>query len=602
MNGSLTGSGLFTDLYELTMLSAYHAEAVDDLATFELWVRELPQDRNFLVVAGLQEVVDHLLALQFDDGDLSYLRSLEMFTPEFLDHLRDLRFTGDLWAMPEGNIAFAGEPLLRVRARRIEAQLVETFLLATVTFETMIATKAARVALASGARPFADFSARRAHGAAAAVQVARAAFIGGAASTSNVEAGRRFGIPVSGTMAHSFVLSFPDELSAFRAYARSYPEGGTLLVDTYSTSSGVANAISVAKELEATGGYLGAVRIDSGDLAAEARVVRSMLDSAGLAEVRVVASGDLDEFAIERLVADGAPIDAFGVGTRLGTSADAPSLGGVYKLVEDNEGGRYKTSTNKLTVPFTKQVYRRSDGDGAFAHDTIARDGESGIEGTPLLVPVIKAGKRVRENDELEAVRRRCREGLSQLPGQLHGLRTADHQYRVDWSPALSGFVSPSRLKPRRPEGERPRDRFGRPLPWGSESELELLDYESLPPARSHEMAVDYFNEQMFFPAHEAWEAAWRHTQGTGDEAFFNGLAKLGAGFTHIQRGNAQGAWTLIGKAADRIEPYGPAHRGIDVAGLCRELRAVVRDLEGAGRHSPEHPRDITFPTIHGSP
>ncbi|MCA9855633.1 MAG: nicotinate phosphoribosyltransferase, partial [Dehalococcoidia bacterium] len=182
MNGSLTGSGLFTDLYELTMLSAYHAEAVDDLATFELWVRELPQDRNFLVVAGLQEVVDHLLALQFDDGDLSYLRSLEMFTPEFLDHLRDLRFTGDLWAMPEGNIAFAGEPLLRVRARRIEAQLVETFLLATVTFETMIATKAARVALASGARPFADFSARRAHGAAAAVQVARAAFIGGAAS------------------------------------------------------------------------------------------------------------------------------------------------------------------------------------------------------------------------------------------------------------------------------------------------------------------------------------------------------------------------------------------------------------------------------------
>ncbi len=441
MTDDPAGSALFTDLYELVMASAYLSEGVDDVATFELWIRELPPNRNFLVAAGLEQVVEHLLSLSFRDEDLAYLESLGSFAPAFLDHLRGLRFTGDVWAMPEGTIAFAPEPLLRVTARRIEAQLVETFLLASINFQTMVATKAARMVLAADGRPLADYSARRDHGPGAANLAARAAYIGGVATTSNVFAGRQFGIPVSGTMAHSMVLSFPDELTAFRAYARQNASGGTLLIDTFDTVTGARNAITVARELRDHGGYLGAVRLDSGDLGRSAFAVRALLDDAGFADVKIVASSDLDEYVIADLLADGAPIDAFGVGTRLGTSADAPYLAGVYKLVEDHSGGRAKSSAGKATVPFAKQVHRLHDGRGMVS-DTIARVDEDGIPGTPLLVPVLVDGRRVRAAEPLEAIRDRCAAGIRQLPGHLRALETTDRPYPVHWSPVLEPWVS----------------------------------------------------------------------------------------------------------------------------------------------------------------
>lgn len=429
-------SALFTDLYELTMASAYHQEQVDDRATFELWVRSLPADRNFLVAAGLEQALDFLEGLHISGSDLNYLESLDMFPGPFLERLRSLTFTGDVWAMPEGMVFFAGEPILRVTAPRIEAQIVETFLLNALTFQSMIASKAARIAIAARGRPFADFSARRDHGPGAAMLVARASYLGGAASTSNVAAGRDYGIPVSGTMAHSFVLSFPSELEAFRAYARSFPHGGTLLIDTFDTVEGARNAIAVGRELEISGGSLGAVRLDSGDLGALAKRVREVLDEAGFPAVRIVASSDLDEFVIAALLRDEAPIDAFGVGTRLGTSADAPSLGGVYKLVEDERGGRAKSSTGKSTLPYAKQVYRVSR-DGIAERDTISRAGEEGIDGTALLHQVMDGGRRTGPQESLETLRERCREQLGQLPGNLRELRTVDAGYPVNLSPAL---------------------------------------------------------------------------------------------------------------------------------------------------------------------
>ncbi len=441
MTPSATGSALFTDLYELVMASAYFAEGVDDVATFELWIREFPANRNFLVVAGLEQAVEHLLSLSFSDGDISYLENLGSFGPAFLDHLREFRFTGDLWAMPEGTVAFPPEPLLRVTARRIEAQLVETFLLAAINFQTMVATKAARIVIAANGRSLADYSARRDHGPGAANLAARAAYIGGIASTSNVSAGRQFGIPVSGTMAHSMVLSFPDELAAFRAYARQNSNGGTLLIDTFDTLGGARNAITVAHELRDRGGFLGAVRLDSGDLRASAVAVRALLDGAGFDEVKIVASSDLDEYVIDDLLTAGAPIDAFGVGTRLGTSADAPYLPGVYKLVEDRSGGHSKTSAGKATVPFAKQVHRLHEGRGMVS-DTIAREDEEDIPGTPLLVPALREGQRVREAESLETIRNRRADQVRQLPGNLRELETADRPFPVRWSPVLEPWIS----------------------------------------------------------------------------------------------------------------------------------------------------------------
>ena len=418
-------AALLTDLYELTMAAAYHAEGIEGRATFDLSVRRLPEQRTFLVAAGLEQALEHLATLSFDDDAVAYLRSLGLFEESFLGHLRELRFTGDVWAVPEGEVVLAGEPLVSVTAPIVEAQIVETFLLTTVLFQTMVASKAARVAMACGGRPFADFSARRDHGAEAAVYAARAAYIGGAASTSNVLAGRRFGVPLSGTMAHAFVMAFAHEIDAFRSFARVFPNDTVLLIDTYDTEQGARRAVDVAKELASEGVRLRGVRIDSGDLGDLARRVRRILDDGGLSDARILASGDLDEYRIAELLADGAPIDAFGVGTRMGTSADAPFLGGVYKLVDDAGGPKMKRSAGKVTVPGRKQVHRFPD------RDVLSLRDEDVPGARPLLQPVMTGGE-VMHHEALDTMRARAKDAIAHMPDG----------FPVEWSPALAELVA----------------------------------------------------------------------------------------------------------------------------------------------------------------
>jgi nicotinate phosphoribosyltransferase len=426
---------LFTDLYELTMGAAYHAGGLDTPATFELFVRGLPAGRNFLVAAGLEQVLDYLESLQFKPHHLVYLHSLGTFSDEFLDHLSRLRFTGDAWAIPEGTVFFPDEPLLRITAPRIQAQLVETFVLTAINFQSMVASKAARIGIAAAGCPFVDFSPRRDHGRDAALYAARAAYIAGAAGTSNVEAGMRFGLPTSGTMAHSFVMSFAEEVEAFCAYLRTFPDGPTLLIDTYDTIQGARNAVEAHRRMQPHGAHVGAVRLDSGSVSEEARAVREILNAAGLRDVRIFASGDLDEYAIAELLVAGAPVDAFGVGTRLGVSADAPYLSGVYKLVDDVLGPRLKTSTGKETLPGAKQVWRHYL-KGVMAGDVIGLADEPGPGGEPLLTHVLKDGQRTTPPNSLDAIRARCAEQLAALPDRLRSLEP-EEPYPVGLSQAM---------------------------------------------------------------------------------------------------------------------------------------------------------------------
>lgn len=402
--------GLFTDYYELTMASALHAEGREEQATFELFVRRLPPEREFLVACGLATALDRLAAFTFGPAELAYLRATTGLGDDFLAYLAGFRFTGEVRAMAEGELLLAQEPMLSVTAPLIEAQVVETLLLNTVGFETMVATKAARVAQAAAGRPFVDFSARRDHGADAAVLAARAAYVGGAVATSMVEAGRRYGIPLSGTMAHSYVMAHEHERDAFRAYLAHYREQAVLLLDTYDTVQGAREAVAAMEE---TGIVARGVRLDSGDLAALAREVRAVLDEAGRREVQVFASGDLDEHRVAALVAGDAPIDAFGVGTRMGTSADAPYLGVVYKLVEQDEAPRQKASPGKATYPGRKQVWRGE------AEDTLALASEEGPLGArPLLAPVWRDGARVGREPALDEARERCAAGWGSWPDE----------------------------------------------------------------------------------------------------------------------------------------------------------------------------------------
>lgn len=434
-----SNAALLTDLYELTMAASYHAHDMNGPATFDLFVRELPPHRNFLVVCGLEQALDYLEKLHFNQDAIAYLRSLEMFADDFLGWLSDLRFTGDVWAISEGEVVFPGEPLMQVTAPLIEAQIVETFLLNCVIFQTMIATKAARVALACGDHRFVDFSPRRDHGADAALKAARAAFVGGASATSNVLAGKAWGIPVSGTMAHSYVMAFEDELDAFRAFARDFPERAVLLIDTFDIEDGARRAVEVAQDLAAEGVKLRGVRIDSGELGPVARSVRKILDDAGLTEVQIILSGDLDEYRIKELLDDGIPVDSFGVGTQLGTSGDAPSLGGVYKLVADERGPKMKLSTGKATLPGQKQVHRFEQ-DGRYDHDLIALQEEDLREGRPLLKQVMAKGKTT-AREGLEAIQARCRDSLARLPERLVSLDDAAEPYEVNHSPGLDKLV-----------------------------------------------------------------------------------------------------------------------------------------------------------------
>lgn len=428
---------LLVDLYELTMAASYHAQGMNGPASFELFFRDLPPVRNYLVACGLDEALDYLSSLWFTPRDLAYLASLEIFDAAFLAYLEDVRFTGDVWAIPEGEVVFGNEPVLQVTAPLIEAQIVETFLLNCINFSTAVASKAARVATACGTRSFVDFSPRRDHGPDAALLAARASYIGGAAATSLVLGGRRYGIPQSGTMAHSYVLAFPDEATAFRTFARQFPGKAILLVDTYDTLTGTATAAAVAHELAAEGVAVRGVRLDSGDLATLAVQVRSILDAAGLSALEILASGDLDEYRIEALLAAGAPIDGFGVGTQLGTSGDAPALAGVYKLVEDATGPKHKTSTGKATLPGLKQVYR-FETSGTSDRDLLApASAPPPPGGRALLALRMEKGRRVRPADPLDVPRARRAAAVAALPERLRSLAPAAPAYAVEAAPEL---------------------------------------------------------------------------------------------------------------------------------------------------------------------
>jgi len=408
--------GLLTDLYELNMAASYLRRSMTAAATFSLFVRDLPENRGFLVAAGLEDCLAFLESFSFSGDDLAWLAGRPGFDDQTLAGLGRLRFTGDVWAVPEGTVVFAGEPLLELTAPIAEAQLTETAMLNHLTFQTAIATKAARCVLAAGGAPLSDFSFRRTQGIETGVAVARASAIAGFASTSNVEAARRYGLVAAGTMAHSFVEAFESEELAFTAFAADFPGSTTFLVDTYDPLGGVRAAIEVARKLGLTGPV--GIRLDSGDLAGLAFAARRMLDQAGLGEARIFASGGLDEYAIESLTEAGAPIDAYGVGTKMGVAADAPYLDSAFKLVEFDRRPVMKLSEGKATLPGAKQVYRGPAG------DIIALREEEPPPGCePLLVPVMRHGHRLNPPEPLAEATRRCASGLRQLPPGALALR-----------------------------------------------------------------------------------------------------------------------------------------------------------------------------------
>ncbi len=421
---------LLTDLYQLTMVTVYHALGMERMAVFEFFVRRLPARRGFLVAAGLEQALDYLEALEFTGPELHWLESTGRFTADALQRLARLRFTGDVDAMPEGSIFFAGEPILRVVAPLPEAQLVESRLINLLNLQSLIASKAARCRLAAGARRLADFGLRRAHGAEAGLLAARACYLAGFDSTATVEAGRLFGIPLSGTMAHSFIQAHDDEVAAFRDFARIHPNGVTLLLDTYDTVRAAHAVVALRRE----GVPVGAVRLDSGDLAALSREVRQILDAGGCREVQIVASGNLDELEIARLLAAGAPIDVFGVGTKLDVSADAPYLDCVYKIQEYDGRPRRKRSAGKATWPGRKQVYREYDATGRIVRDTIGLVDEP-LPGAPRLQPMMRGGRRLPQAS-LDQARANARREFDTLPDRCR--RLADPEPLVpEVSPGL---------------------------------------------------------------------------------------------------------------------------------------------------------------------
>ncbi|MCP3168942.1 nicotinate phosphoribosyltransferase [Myxococcus qinghaiensis] len=421
-------AALLTDLYQLTMTEAYLAEGQWDEAVFSLFARGLPSRRNYLLAAGLESVLDTLEQLRFRPEDLEWLASQGRFSDRLLGWLERFKFSGDVDAMPEGTPVFGQEPLLEVRAPLPEAQLVETYLLNQVHLQTLAASKASRVVTAAAGRPVMEFGLRRIHGTDAGLKVARASYLAGVESTSNVLAGRLYGIPLSGTMAHSYVQSHDDELEAFRAFTRVYPDA-TLLVDTYDTLRGVQHVIRLAREL-GEDFRVRALRLDSGDLLALSLAARELLDEAGLERVRLIGSGGLDEDSVAKLLARGAPLDGFGVGTAMGVSADAPSLDMAYKLVEYAGKGRMKLSAGKALLPGAKQVYRQ-DEDGVARRDLLVRRGDV-ASGRPLLRPVMRAGQRLPDaSPSLEEVRQYSRRELDRLPAEVRGLEPARPPYSV---------------------------------------------------------------------------------------------------------------------------------------------------------------------------
>jgi nicotinate phosphoribosyltransferase len=413
-------SPLLTDLYQLTMLQAYYEREMTGTAVFELFVRRLPPGREFLVAAGLEQALDFVEALRFRKEELDWIRGSGIFRPAFAERLKDLRFTGDLHALPEGTVFYPHEPILRVTAPMPQAQLLETRVLNLLHFQTIVASKAARVRLAAPGKGLIDFGLRRAHGAEAGLLAARASYLAGFDGTATALAAPRFGIPVFGTMAHSFIQAHDSEAEAFAHFAAAFPERAVLLIDTYDTVEGARIAVKATQNLKG-------VRLDSGDLDALSREVRELLDKAGQKKAIIFASGNLDEDVVARLVAAGAPIDSFGIGTAMTTSADYPYLDAVYKLQEYAGRPRRKRSTGKATWPGRKQVYRRYAADGTLAGDvvTLHDDVQSG---EPLVSRVMERGLRLPQ-PSLEESRKHCLRQLSLLPKAF--------PYPVEISPAL---------------------------------------------------------------------------------------------------------------------------------------------------------------------
>ena len=416
-------NALATDLYELTMAAAYFENKESTEATFELFVRNLPQNRSYLIAAGLEQAVEYLRDLRFEKDHVDFLKNHPSFrgiSDGFFRYLREFRFTGDAWALPEGTVLFANEPILRITAPIIEAQVVETYLLSTINFQTLIATKASRIVQSARGRDVVEFGARRAHGPEAALLAARSSYIGGCVGTSNVLAGYKFGIPIYGTIAHSFVMNYETEEEAFNRFCRAFPSNPALLLDTYDTVKGVERAIPFKPSL---------VRLDSGDRFDLSVKVRKILDEAGLKRTKIFVSGDLNEFIIDELSSKRAPIDAFGVGTELVTSRDDPALQGIYKIVETHRNGelqfRVKTSEGKRTLPGAKQVYRTYSSKGQVT-DVLALANENEIpQGEPLLIEVIKHGHSVYTFPRLSDVREKALENISRLPPDFKNLNNA---------------------------------------------------------------------------------------------------------------------------------------------------------------------------------
>ena len=427
-------TGLLTDLYQLTMAAGYFESGkAAEIATFELFFRHLPRYRNYVLSAGLEQVVEYVTNLRFAGEEIRYLRSLPQFqrvSPEFFDTLRDLRFTGDLFAIREGTPIFAGEPFLAVRAPLLQAQIVETFLLATMGFQSLIATKAARMVEVAGGRAVVDFGTRRAHSPEAGVLAGRASYIGGCAGTSNTETGFRYGVPVFGTAAHSWIQAFPTEREAFQRLQSLLGEATAYLIDTYDTIEGARLAASLSHPLWG-------VRLDSGNLVELSREVRKILDDAGLPDAKIMATSDLNEYKILEFAAAGAPIDAFGVGTDLATSTDSPNLGVVYKLVELDGRHTAKFSEDKHTLPGAKQVFRFA------THDVIACSweclgcGPGEPEARALLCPVLLGGKLVEPLPDLAATRQHAAESIKRLPTAIRSLFDTEQKYPVEHSAAL---------------------------------------------------------------------------------------------------------------------------------------------------------------------
>lgn len=413
---------LLTDLYQLTMGAAYlEAGKAHEWATFDLFVRKVPKDWGYLIACGVDEAIDYATQVQFSKSDLEYLADQKLFTPTYLDYLKDFRFSGDIYAVREGTPIIANTPILRVSAPRVEAQFLETALLNTINFPTLVASKASRIKNVAGSALLAEFGLRRAQGAQAGLIGARAAFIGGFGATSDVEAGKRFGIPITGTHAHSFVMSFPTELEAFEANTKTFPNNSTLLIDTYNTMDGAIKAVEIAKALEKMGKRLGAIRIDSGDLAISYKQVKALFEASGVGYVRLIASNDLDEYRISELIKAGAIYDGYGVGTRLAVGHPDAALSGVYKLVQDESGPKIKLSSEKRTNPAVKQVFRQVDNLGNYQFDLLALQDEK-VPGTPLLKEVVRQGVRIAPEWSLKEIKDYSLGEVAKLPSQYRQL------------------------------------------------------------------------------------------------------------------------------------------------------------------------------------